>query len=418
VGFAQDLIMLLQDYQKKQPRLLAWRFALHQTRGFEVGMKNNKLGGAYTAPSYKRSISGEIYLIWKDQRFTLSKLDSKVLSDFDEYSKIWDSLPEVITDDSEVSAMIESNSNEPFQLLNHGLQQLQAGGIRQVDGGIGLGEDHRVLCNSEGWFKEYLQTPVRFHFEADSSYSESYHEKRWPSQDEIAGLLGRVTEYGVALNQPVDAICDGEMRLILPPAIFEDFSSYFLLTNLSGRLVANGQSRFDIKDFSNQRQVLRPGLHLTIDNLRPLRSFSYPCTAEGVPGGVLDLIASGRLTTPLLDLKYAGKLGLKPTPLSAGGFIFRSDEPLQPQESLLSTTSRALIVCSVLGLHTQDAASGSFSLTADQCLLVEAGKIQGKVSAVISGGFLDALLDESTVFAIVAGLDNPMMAFQAKAFTQ
>ncbi|HBG16206.1 MAG TPA: hypothetical protein DDW93_05450, partial [Firmicutes bacterium] len=44
--------------------LEGWRFNLHTTNLLEVGLKNNKLGGPYTAPSLKTETAGEIYLLW------------------------------------------------------------------------------------------------------------------------------------------------------------------------------------------------------------------------------------------------------------------------------------------------------------------------------------------------------------------
>ena len=62
----ERLIDSLKKYGKDDPDLLDWRFDLHESKGLEVGLKDNRIGGPYSAPAYKRSISGELYLIWKD----------------------------------------------------------------------------------------------------------------------------------------------------------------------------------------------------------------------------------------------------------------------------------------------------------------------------------------------------------------
>jgi PmbA protein len=98
-----------------------------------------------------------------------------------------------------------------------------------------------------------------------------------------------------------------------------------------------------------------------------------------------------------------------------GGFFFTGSKALPDWEQLLSETEHGLIVYSVLGMHTQDASSGHFSLTADQCLLVENGQIKGKVKAVINGDFLGALNREESRLCRVEGEDNPAFAFTASA---
>ena len=131
------------------------------------------------------------------------------------------------------------------------------------------------------------------------------------------------------------------------------------------------------------------------------------------------MIAKGKLQTPIFNLKYAKKAGMAPTPLPLGGrgFFLTSSEAIPAWDDLVKGTERGLIVYSVLGLHTQDASSGRFSLTADQCLLVEQGEIKGKVKAVINGDFLGALAAEETELAKVVGEDNPGVAFMARATT-
>ena len=86
---------------------------------------------------------------------------------------------------------------------------------------------------------------------------------------------------------------------------------------------------------------------------------------------------------------------------------------MESWQQLIRRTDRGVIVYSVLGLHTQDSSSGHFSLTADQCLLVEKGEVIGKVKGVINGDFLGSLLQEDSQLGYVEGEDNPGYAFWA-----
>lgn len=427
-----QLQALLEGYRERHQALKDWRFNLHRTEGLDIGLKNNKIGGPYSAPSYKESISGDIYLIWEGRRFTSAKLDASVVADFPGWMALWektayededgvglyhpDSLPRVQLADDAVNEVIDSRFDKAFQLLSMGLEELLAAGIRKLDGRIKCARDRRIFMNSRGFQVEYEQTPLSFYFVANDSYGKGYAEKKWPDAAAIRRVIEQTLSVGRLLTQPVNAEFSGPMTLIFPPEIFESFVEHFVVANLYGSLVVNRQSRFSLEDFQSGRQVLREDFGLTVNNLLPHRAGSYICTAEGVPGGEAAFIEAGCLRTPVLNLKYARKTGMAPTPLPSGMFFFTGGQALPDEDQMLKTVERALIVHSVLGMHTQDSSSGQFSLTADQCLLVEAGRIKGKVKAVINGDFLAALNREDSRLYRVAGEDNPGMVFTASAF--
>jgi len=429
----QKLTDLLVKYSKKDTDLEDWRFDLHESKGLEVGLKDNRIGGPYSAPAYKRSISGELYLIWKENRFTSTKLDLKLIEAFQENINAWKAtayydldgaglftsrkIPNVVVEDIQAKAIVREEIEKPFKLLNQGLKRLLDLGLRKVDGKLKCYEDLRTIANSRGLLERYIQTPVEFFFEVNDSYGLSYQEKKWPNESETNRIIEETGRIGKLLEKPAPSLKSGPVKLLFPPDIFEAFLGYFLVNNLFGSLVVNRQSRFSIEDFYDHSQVLREDLQLKINNLLPWRSFSYPCTNEGVPGGEIALIGDGRLQSPILSVKYGKKIGLSPTPLPSGGrgvFMQTSSKTLSWEE-LIQTVDRGLIVLSVLGLHTQDSSSGSFSLTADQGLLVENGQIIGKSKAVINGDFLYSLTLEDSQFGVVESEDNPGYLMMATA---
>jgi PmbA protein len=430
--YQKQLAELLQGYQSRNPRLTGWRFDLQQSNGLEIGLKNNKIGGPYSTPGYKQSISGEIYLIWEQQHFTSAKLDSQVTEHFEEYMTLWQAtayhdpdgvglyqsgqLPEVLLADPQTIRVANGDFEPAFQLLSRGLSELKTAGISKVDAKFKCFDSHRYLVNSNGLTVTYPQTPLEFYFSANDSYGEGYGEKCWPTETKLAKIINETARIGKLLQQKTGVKLAGPLTLLLPPDTFEALLSHFLMTNLYGSLVVNRQSRFTEEDFYRQRQVLREDLDLYVNPLQPYRSFSYICTSEGVPAQQQTFVQNGRLLSPILSLKYAKKIGMAPTALpGASGFFLRSNRTQPTWEELINQTERGLIVYSVLGLHTQDASSGQFSLTADQCLLVEHGQITGKVKAVINGDFLSSLLREDSRFGLVAGEDNPGYAFIANA---
>lgn len=429
----QNLANLLNDYRYHNPELKGWRFDLHTLKGFEIGLKNNQIGGPYSAPSYKRSITGELYLIWENEKYTSAKLDAQSVGNFQEYINLWrntayfdqdgvglyspEQIPSINLADPLVTKIIEKDVEIPFRLLDHGLHNLKTLGFHKVDGKVKCFEDYRVLMNSDGLKVEYYQTPVEFYFVVNDLYGESYQEKKWPSELEIHRVIGNTGRIGKLLEKQVQAKISGQTKIIFPPAMLESFLNYYLITNLHGNLVVNRQSSYLVEDFRMQKPVLRDDLSLEVDSTLPFRSFSYRCTTEGVPAGSVSLITSGRLQTPLLNLKYAKKTGWTPTPVPVGGkgFFLKSKEQIKNWDRLLENTEQGLIIYSVLGLHTQDASSGHFSLSADQCLLIEKGEVVGKVKSIINGDFLSSLPLETSELSQVEGEDNPGYSFLASA---
>lgn len=425
----------LEKYRQINPKLKEWRFDLHQIQGIDIGVKNNKIGGPYSAPSFKRSISGEIYLIWAGNWYTSAKLDAQVIANFPDYIDLWektayhdpdgvglfspDRLPEMPLADRQVERIVASDYQKALELLDRGLKQLIEAGIKKVDAGVRCYRDTRYLINSQGWEANYSQTPAEIYFVANDSYGESFSEKKWPDAAEIQSIIAATVKIGTLLEKDAACRLAGPVKLIFPPETLELFLNHFLLTNLYGGLIVNRQSRYTLEDFQKQRPTLRPDLTLTVNNLLPYRAFSYRCTAEGVPGGVRELITGGRLQTPILNLKYARKTGLKPTAAVVGGrgFFLSGSYPRRDWDDLIKETERGLIVYSVLGMHTQDSIAGRFSVTADQCLLVEDGELKGKVKAVLNGDFLESLTKEENLFCRMAGEDNPGFIFTANAIS-
>jgi PmbA protein len=426
----RKLINLLTDYSKTDADLKDWRFDLHETRGLVIGLKDNRIGGPYTAPAYKRSTSGELYLIWKGQRFTSTKLDLKAIEGFQDKIGAWKAtayhdpdgaglftpqqMPDVLVEDLQVKTVIREEIQKSFELLDQGRKRLLDMGLHKVDGKLKCYEDLRTIANSQGFLQRYCQTPVDFYFEVNDSYGSSYQEKKWPDQSAIDLIIEETGRFGKLLEKPAPLLKSGPMKLLLPPDIFEAFLGHYLINNLYGSLVVNRQSRFTVEDFQNRLPVLRGDLQLQLNNLLPWRSFTYPCTNEGVPGGEIWLLKDGCLQTPILSVKYGQKIGWPPTPLPAGGRgVFLKTGDSLSWEELIKTIDCGLIVLSVLGLHTQDSTSGSFSLTADQSLLVENGQIIGKTKAVINGDFLNSLTLNDSQFGTVAGKDNPGLLMMA-----
>ena len=409
--------------------LTGWRFDLHQVNQVEVGLKNNRLGGPYSSPSFKEDMGGEIFLHWGQGRYTSGKLDRRTIEEFETNWELWqrtafqdDAGPELVAPyeppqikvlDDKVRQVVSGEDRLPFELLTLTLGKLQDRyGTKKIDGRFKATLDKRTVMNSLGLHVQYEQSPVSFFVSGEDSFGDSYAEKRLPLPEEIDYLTNYVGETLKLLHNELSLPRTGRIPILLPPKVVEAFLDHYLTSNLMGSLVFNKQSAYTKEDFIQQRQAFRGDLTLSIDGTRPLRSGSYRCTSEGLPSGQIGLVKEGRLNTPVLNTKYGKRLGMKPTPIPAGNGMLIRIPAAGNIEGLYGSVENCLIVHSILGLHTQDYSSGDFSLTADQCLWVEKGEIKGKVKAVIAGNFFMALQSTDTAFAYTQRDDNPSMLFQ------
>jgi PmbA protein len=185
--------------------------------------------------------------------------------------------------------------------------------------------------------------------------------------------------------------------VVLHPSVVESWVLAHLLWNLGGSAVADGEGRFRREDFGSGRAVLREDVRLAMDPLLPLRSGSYRFTTEGVAASPCTFIDEGRLVTPVLGVKYARRLGLPPTAMPHGMDVvtFGGTTEIGIEEAAGDADA---IVLSVLGIHTQDAASGDFSLSAPQCLR-GGDRPGGRLRLTLSGNLFDVLRQPRLGFA-------------------
>ena len=86
--------------------------------------------------------------------------------------------------------------------------------------------------------------------------------------------------------------------------------------------------------------------------------------------------------------------------------FFEGPPTLSVTEAVKQAVGGALVL-SVLGLHTQDSASGDFSLAAPQALAIGANGLAGRVRATISGNLFDLLSDDELYFVRFEGQNIP-----------
>ena len=114
------------------------------------------------------------------------------------------------------------------------------------------------------------------------------------------------------------------------------------------------------------------------------------------------------MKTPLLDLKYARRLGLAPTagPSAMDTLFFEGPPPISYDDALAFAVDGALVL-SVLGVHTQDFTSGDFSLSAPQTLAIGPRGLAGRMRATVSGNVFELLRSPKLTFVRFPGEHTP-----------
>lgn len=401
-----------------------WGFELAEGEAVRAGLANGALGGPYEPPGVLLGVGGWIDLRWSDGVRTLGTVDRLVLDELEDRLAAWraaafrdrwagplqgpGAYPEVQTHDPTVEAMVGGDPGALFDLLRGARTALEARDLGQIDAKVGVGTGHRWIRNSAGVGVDFPETSFALQVSAEELYWEVFSKRRAPSADEVRALIEGVARTAAELRRD-DRVPRTEVPVLLAPSVLERFLGRFLGTNLGGRAVLDGHSTFSRDDFVTRQPVLREDLDLLVDTTLPLELATSPCSAEGVPGGRVALIASGRLATPMADLKQARRGGFQPTPSPRGypSLLLETADAPVALEAALAELGPGLVVYFVMGVHTQNARTADYSVVAPQAQVVRGGAMGGKAAVRLGGNFLAQLRDPSSTFVRFPGGYNP-----------
>lgn len=425
---AAQLEKQLREHQvtaKGELQIKGWYFGLNENVSIKAGMKNSRIGGVYSCPRAEESVRGKVYIIWQDNRRSVASLNSNTTENFQRLIKIWrrfsfadetaaeiykdDHYPTVKLFDQGVHQLVYENQYQLFDYLDRYNREMKAFQIGHVDASVSASSFQQYIKNAKGLNIENQATSFSTFLYGDGLYGRSYIKRRLIKEEELDYLI-RETSTTVNRLKNREPLSGGDMAVILLPGVLQSFINHYLLSNLRGSQVFNGRSAFTAAEFKQQASVLRSDMNLAIDTLIDYNQGSYISTFEGVSGGKKQLIHKGRLLSPMLDLKYAKLMDLEPTPVhgGTGSIQFYADEMDSFQE-LLKTIEKGIIVYDVLGMHTQDAASGNFSLTAPNCIRIERGIMKEACKAVITGNFFEVLQDQFSRLGKIPLEDHPCL---------
>jgi PmbA protein len=266
----------------------------------------------------------------------------------------------------------------------------------------------RRVLTSRGFEAASETTHVAYSFWYEGKTGDGHTSRDVIGGDEAARRIDRAADYVTRLASADAGFTPGEMPVLLHPRVVESLVSFYILANLHGGRIYHGQSAYRATQFAARERVMGPSIGLHLEPLVPMDPGSFSFTDEGVPARALAYVEDGRLTTPIVDMKYARRLGMPPSPGPASSDSLRlSGRGGRDEAAAIGSVSRGVLVLSLLGLHTQDSTRGDFSVSAPLTLAIADGELRGAVKAVLAGNFFDVLRDPRLELIAFEGFRMP-----------
>lgn len=404
-----------------------YRINLAERRSLGVGIRDNDVGSVYSPFSFGQSTGGGFLVQWRDGRLSRGNLDGNSLAILDQVlanarQAAYDDPdaaqflgPQHIHDvplfGNDIAPLFEERTSyllDVVRELQALAEQYQA---KTLNGGVGASTGTSWLRTSRDLALSTTSTSFSYSGSFDGMIGEGTSQRTVAALDEIRAQVDLAGQYLPHLRTPVDGGANGQRMVVLHPSVAYSLFSYYVWGNLGGSAVFHGQSPFTIQDFHDNRQLFREDLTVRVDPWVAMGPGSFMYTSEGLPSAPITYIDQGRITQPVVDLKYARRLGLQPTtPPGSEQSVQITAAELMPWQTLQTTLDDAIVVLSVLGLHTQDRSSGNYSLSTSQAVLVRNGEIQGRVKATLTGNMFEQLRDTTLRMVTFPGQHSPGFA--------
>ena len=406
-------------------RVREWSIYFAENASLVLGIKDRQIGNAHVPLQLSESSGARYRLIWDDGRVSRGYVERRLLEDepgtalknaraaaYDDPDAAWVHPPAPVPDvelrDAEVAEMATGDTRRLVPRLDLVRRRLDESGFRTWSGSFSAAAGRSRVVTSAGHDVTSEGTGAGWHVTFNGEIGDGFSARAIESDEDFTARLNRLAHTAALLERPAKLPAGGLLPVILHPHVVSRYVVGTLLDNLAGSTVAHGEGHFRREQFGSDQPVLREDIGFRIDPLQPLKSGSYRFTTEGLPAAPCVFIERGRLVQPVLDLKYARRLGMDPTPLPSDPdtMFFEGRDSLSFGEALGQAAGGA-VVLSVLGVHTQDSASGDFSLSAPQTLAIGTDGLTGRVRATISGNLFDLLSDDGLQFVRFEGEDLP-----------
>jgi PmbA protein len=419
------LIRALRGAGAFGPAIEAWSLYVAETRRASLGTKDGATGNPHAPLSLSESLTGRYKIVWGDGRVSRGAMERRAIErepepvlraaraasyhDPDGADVLGPAeFPDVATHDDATAAVASGGVDAMAPRLAAIRERVARHGIRTWSGSMQAATGTARVVTSAGLDVKGSGTSASWSATFDGELGAGHGARALEPTVEFEARLDRLIAFVLALRSPAPAHPGGVVPVLLHPDVVEDYVLGVLLHNLDGTQVAHGTGAFRREQFGKGPPVLREDLTLRTDPLVPMAGGAYRFTQEGLPASPCTFIERGGLTTPLLDLKYARRLGLRPTSVPGGmdTLFLEGPEPVAYDDAIARAEGGALVL-NVLGVHTQDFSSGDFSLSAPQTLSIGPSGIEGRVRGTISGNVFELLRSTDLTLVRFPGEHTP-----------
>lgn len=426
------LLDALGAYGNGGAKIRAWSVFVTESTRLGLGTKDMQSGNAHTPLNLTVSCGARYLFVWDDglvsrgyfERRQIEKDIDDALAqsrlaayeDPDAATVLGPAeMPEVRLHDTEISAMTRGEIGRIAGRQKEIRDLVRSRRFRTWSGSIGVSEGRSRLVTSEGLDAVGAGTGHSWHVMFHGELGDGFSARSLEDDEAFRARLLRLAEMVELLGQPAEAMPPGTHPVLLHPNVVESYVLGTLLENLGGAKIAHGEGQFRREQFDRSEQVLREDITLRLDPLEPLKAGSYRFTGEGVPASPCTYIEHGRLRRPILDVKYANRLGMAPTPvpIALDTLHLEGTGTLSEPDAYRAAAGGALVL-SVLGVHTQDSASGDFSLSAPQTLRIGKRGPDGRMRGTLSGNLFEILRSEELRLVHYPGEHTPGMLVRCR----
>jgi PmbA protein len=391
----------------------SWSVCSSARRQFRVGVKDREIANAHSPVRVIESGAVAYRVVWDDGTFSRGSLERREVEDDPaggaerahlaahvDPDAAWipppAPAPDVALWDAGAASAAAGEATLAAGRLASMRRRTLTGRFRTWSASIGASASAILLRSSTGLDDRHRETSFGWHLTLDGEVGGGFGGRAAESDSTFEERVERIAADARALGEPPRPLAAGIRTVLLHPDVVESWVLAHLLWNLGGSAVADGEGRFRPEEFGSDRPALREDVTIRVDPLVPLRAGSYRYSGEGVPAARCTFVERGRLVSPILGVKYARRLDRAPTAVPHGSdtVVFEGSTAL---ELAAAAAEADALVLSVLGVHTQDAASGDFSLSAPQCLSAR-GRPAGRLRLTLSGNLFDLLRQDSLRF--------------------
>ena len=336
-----------------------------------------------------------------------SKLNKKLNYTFPDKAKVNKSLVRY----SKKIAMITPNTcMEHISKLFDGIRSVNRD-IVLAEGGVAFGQSTIKIANTHGLYHEEkstfcgagIFTVLKYDGDRIAAWgADVFSRTEIPDFEKLGSQTATFT---VKSKYPVKAEAGLKTLVFQPDAILEVLE-FALIPGFYGDAACRNESMFSNK---LNEKIMHENIYIE-DNPEYDAALTISCTDdEGVPTKKTTLVENGILKNYLFDSYSASEFGSvttsngirgsrgtgntrfkTPPAICARNIMIKAE--MQKFDELLKTVKNGILVDAVLGAHTANPATGTFSINVPQSFLIENGELTTAVQPFMAAGQISEIL--------------------------